>query len=104
VGGDNQPRWEQAKRFSQIWQECATAPLPYNPEHNLPFGQGWNVAKAGQLKSCSSFMADLPRVRMGTSLEFPYSQAGGAVVTPDKARWVGRDLAQALQKYLLEAG
>ena len=99
VGGPDQENWRRVGEFSKILEEVQTGPIRYRAEHNLPHGKAWNTL-TGPPKSCSRWMAELPGIRIGTSIEIPYANANGEAVTPETARALGRDLARALRRYL----
>lgn len=103
VGSPLPAVWEEQRRFGRILEATATGPLPYRTEDDLPFGQGWNVSANCALgMSCARWAADLPGVRLATSVEFPYAEALGVAVTAEGARAFGRDLARAMRGYLSE--
>jgi len=101
VGSQSKAIWQQQCAFGKILESIRTGPLPYRAKDNLPFGQGWNTARNyGAGKSCSRWAGELEGVRLATSFEIPYANAGGRPVTAESARAFGRDLARALRRYL----
>jgi len=101
VGSSNPAVWKQQQKFGEILQSVRQGPLSYSADDNLPFGTAWNTAaNYGKQKSCSSWGAELPEVRMATTIEIPYANVGKVTVTPENARAFGKDLAQALRRYL----
>jgi len=102
VGGPDTSIWERVMRFSHVLSTVRNGPLPFEVSHNLPFGQGWNTLEGAAVgsRSCSNWTSSLPGIHFGTTLEVPYANAGGAVVTPQSARALGHDLADALRSYL----
>ena len=90
-------------RFSKVLESVQTGPLVFSSKNNLPFGQGWNTqANYGTRKPFSHWAAELPGVRVATTIEVAYANADGKEVTDETARALGRDLARALRKYLSE--
>jgi hypothetical protein len=67
----------------------------------LPFGIDWNTLSGKGLGQCSSskWAADLPKMALACTLEIPYANAGGGMVTPTSCRIFGRDLARSLSLY-----
>jgi hypothetical protein len=103
VGGPNAENWARVTRFCEILEEMREGPLPYQAAGNLPYGQGWNTGRAyGGGKSFARWASEIPGVRFASTVEIPYANAGGAVVTPESARALGRDLARALHRFLQE--
>jgi predicted deacylase len=103
VGTPDAANWERVQRFAALLEATRTGPLPYSAKNNLPYGQGWNTAKNyGGGKSFSRWAGEVPGLWAATSLEIPYANASGEVVTPDTARAFGRDLARALRRFLEE--
>lgn len=91
----------EQQRFTEILAGVARGPLPYRKTGILPFGKAWNTE--GNYSAGMSFgrwASDLQQVRLATSFEIPYAQAGGVVVDPSSARSFGRDIATALSAYL----
>jgi len=101
VEQEDEKNKEELKKFSAILASVRTGPLPYGVENNLPFGQGWNTARnRREGKSCSRWAGDLPGIRLATTVEIPYANAGGEPVTAESARAFGGDLARALLRFL----
>ena len=101
VGGPEKENWDRVGEFSRILEVVQSGPLVFKAENNLPFGKAWNVNE-GPARSFSRWAADLPRVRIASSIEIPYANASGTTVTAENARALGRDLAKALRRYLAE--
>jgi hypothetical protein len=101
VGAESPAMWEQQCAFGKILESVRTGPLPYHASDNLPFGKGWNTEKNyGSGKSYGRWAGGLPGMRLASSIEIPYANAAGAVVTAESARAFGRDLAKAIRQYL----
>jgi hypothetical protein len=101
VGGPNEKAWQEMGRFSQVLEKAQTGALVYSSKNNLKFGQGWNTKdnyKTGQ--PFARWAAELPEVVAASTLEVAYANADGRAVTDQSARALGRDLAQALRRYL----
>jgi len=101
VGSTDAGMWREQQRFAGILESVREGPLPYSAASNLPFGTAWNTAgNYGNYKSCSSWAQELPGIRLATTIEIPYANAGTTVVTADGARAFGRDVARAIRQYL----
>jgi hypothetical protein len=86
-------------QFSRILEQTQTGPITYAARHNLPWGQAWNTMKEPRM--CARWAGELPGIALATTLELPYATAGKAAVTVASARAFGRDLARALDGFLL---
>lgn len=95
---------KQQEKFSAILQRTAQAEraLPYQTSFNIPFGTSWNtVANYGKGKSISRWASELKEVRLASTLEFPYANASGQMVTQANARAFGHVLAKSMYEYLV---
>lgn len=91
----------QQRAFSRLLESAIRGPLPFLAANYLPFGEAWNVARNYEGgKSFARWIAALPGVTLGTSIEVPYANACGAEVNQTTARAFGEDLARALMRYL----
>ncbi|MBM4018539.1 MAG: hypothetical protein FJ288_09470 [Planctomycetes bacterium] len=99
VGGPEPEFWERALKLCKILEEGQKGPLRYAMSDNVPFGTKWNTG-TGPLVSFGRWARTLPGVRVATTIEFPYALAHKTPVTADAARAFGRDVAEALRKYL----
>ena len=101
AGGPTGRNQVNTDRLCRLLEQVQTGALRYQPEHNLPFGTGWNAAGtyAGR-KSFALWAEELPGNRIATTVELPYASVGSAAVTAKTARAFGRDLARALRLFL----
>jgi hypothetical protein len=106
VGNSEGRIWEEQKRFGEVLERvvqegAAPGALPYSSGDDLAFGLEWNVA-AGFTAGVSfgRWAPGLPGVKLVTTLEVPYANAGGAEVLPGSARGFGERLARGLAGYL----
>ena len=105
VGSSDPAIWKQQQEFAAILESVRQGPLPYSAGSSLPFGTGWNTAaNYGKQKSCSRWGSEQPAVLMSSTIEIPYANVGAVLVTAEKARAFGRDLARALRRYLESSG
>jgi hypothetical protein len=101
VGSQHHRIVQEQQRFSEILESVGRGPLPFLAADFLPFGRAWNTEKnylGGKEFSC--WVAGLPAVALGTTIEIPYANAGGAEVNQESARSFGKDLGMALTSYL----
>ncbi|MDP6778333.1 MAG: peptidase M14 [Candidatus Latescibacteria bacterium] len=101
VGSRHEHMSQQQVRFSQILESVASGPLPFLAADFMPFGTSWNTAENYRDgRSFAGWVAELPGVALGTSIELPYATARGAEVKQASARGFGKDLGMALATYL----
>jgi len=100
VGGPDPDNWARVGKFSEVLETVQTGPLVFSAKNNLPHGKAWNTSALSP--SFSRWAAGLPGIRMATSMEIPYANAGGREVTAESAHAFGRDLARALRRFLEE--
>ena len=101
VGSSDAGIWRQQQEFAGVLESVREGPLPYSASSSLPFGTAWNTAaNYGSHKSCSRWAQEQPGCGLATTIEIPYANVDTTVVTADKARAFGRDVARALRQYL----
>jgi hypothetical protein len=101
VGSRHQRIADEQQRFSNILESVCSGPLPFVADDFLPFGESWNTGgNFSEGKSFSRWIAELPGVVLGTSIEIPYANARGVEVDQESARRFGVDLGMALASYL----
>jgi hypothetical protein len=107
VGVPNDRLWFRVEQFCDVLEGTATGPLPYRTCNNLPFGVAWNTpdeygSLGGEPANASDWLAALPGIWFGATLEIPYANAQGAEVNADTARSFGRDLARAIRQHVAQ--
>jgi hypothetical protein len=101
VGSQKTETWTEQQRFGTILERVQKGPLVYSASDNLPFGTKWNTpANFTAGISGSRWAADVPGVKLATTIEFPYANAAGGEVNASTARTFGHDLARAIREYL----
>lgn len=101
VGGPDEKIWTEVSTFCRTLATIQTGPIVYRTKNNLLFGQGWNTqANYTSGKPFSHWAAELPGIRVATTIEVAYANAEGNTVTDETARAFGHDLARALRRYL----
>jgi hypothetical protein len=99
MGSMNSKVVAETAKFQQILRGKQRGPIRYDGRSDLPFGVRWNTEEIAA-PSFLGWVSNLPDTQVATVLELPYANAGGAVVGPETARQLGRDLAIAMQSYL----
>ncbi|MDB6026115.1 MAG: Zinc carboxypeptidase [Verrucomicrobiales bacterium] len=101
VGSENPKTWQEQERFGAILEKVQNGPLVYKASNNLPFGTSWNApANFTAGTSGSRWAAQVPGVKLGTTIEFPYANASDGEVNANTGRAFGHDLARAIRGYL----
>ena len=74
----------------------------YKASDDLPFGQAWNTGNnySQGASAVIWFGREFKSLRLCRSLEVPFANANGAVVTPDTCRELGRDIAKTWRELL----
>ncbi len=93
------------RRFSALLEKLQCGSLTYKASDDLPYGKAWNT-DANYTKGMGVInwaIRNLPEIKLGHTLEIPFATANGAVVTPDKVRDLGRDLAKTVRAFLSPA-
>ncbi|MGN0847177.1 MAG: M14 family zinc carboxypeptidase, partial [Kiritimatiellia bacterium] len=89
-------------RFDALLEKLQCGSLRYKAANDLPYGKAWNTG-GNYEKGWSSInwaINTLPAIKLGHTFEIPFATANGAVVTPEKVRAFGRDLAKTLRAFL----
>ena len=91
-------------RFSQLLEELQCGSLRYRASDDLRFGEGWNTDKNYSLglSAVRWAMSEVKGLSVVRSLEVPFANANGAVVTPAACRALGRDLAKVFRAFFVE--
>lgn len=89
-------------RFSALLEKLQKGPLRYRAADDLPFGKLWNkgVTYSQGWSSVAWACHSVKGLRLCRSLEVPFANANGAVVTPDGCRAFGGDIVRALRAAL----
>ncbi len=94
-----------ALTFDAILEKLQCGSLNYKASDDLPYGEAWNTG-GNYEKGWSSInwaINTLPVIKLGHTFEIPFANANGAVVTPEKVRDFGRDVAKTLRAFLEES-
>jgi|GEM_PF-1099002 len=93
-----EPTQVQQSLFSAHLERSVKNSLPYKESNNIKFGTSWNKGKKDS--RFSDWAHSMNSVRLVSTIEMPYANASGTVVTAENTRVFGRDLASAIAKYL----
>jgi len=95
---------EKEARFSALIEKDQEGGLRYKASDDLPYGQAWNGTS--NYKAGSSFVVwslkNIPSLEICRSLEVPFANANGAVVTPQALKQFGHGLAKAILDIITE--
>ena len=92
------------QRFSQLLEKMQRGTMRYRAADDLPYGVAWN--KGSNYKQGWSAVIwackKVEGLKVARTLEVPFANANGAVVTPETCRDLGRDVARTLKALLTE--
>ncbi len=101
VGSAHETIWKAQCAFSHLLETVCGDGLPYRASDNIPFGTAWNTSKNyTQGMSFSRWASTLEGIRLATTIEVPYANAGTVTMTPELARPFGGALVTAIRQYL----
>ena len=97
------PSPEGEKFFSETLEKLQCGSMRYKASDDLPFGRDWNTGGnySQGLSSGIWFAREFKGLLLCRSLEVPFANANGAVVTPESCRDLGRDVAKVWKALLL---
>ncbi len=101
VGSANQQVWEEQQRLGDILEGINRGKIEYSCSDNLAYGKAWNNSDnyVGGM-GITSWASETLGIKLSTSIEIPYSNAGGVKITPENARELGKYLIKAIYIYL----
>ena len=102
VGSELASMERKQDAFAAVLKRSATGPVRLQAGGVLHFGEAWNTATnySAGLAAAKWGASTLEKAEVVATIEVPYANAEGAVVTPDSARRLGGDLFHALAEYL----
>ena len=92
------------QRFSQLLEEMQCGTIRYRAADDLPYGVSWNKG-SNYKQGWSSVIWACKKVqglKVARTLEVPFANANGAVVTPETCRELGHDVTKVFRKLLAE--
>ena len=96
------PDAEAEKRFSGLLELLQCGTMRYRAADDIQYGEKWNTDgnfKQGQ-GAVEWMCRNVKGLKIARSLEVPFANANGAVVTPETCRDLGRDLAKVFKALL----
>jgi hypothetical protein len=99
VGSADAAMARRQAAFGEVLETVA-AGLPYSRSNDVPFGTAWNTGgnyKTG--KSSATWFSERENCQLAATIEIPYANAGGTIVTPESCRAFGASLARAIRLY-----
>lgn len=94
---------EKENLFSSLLEKNQEGGLRYMASNDLPFGESWNTSS--NYNSGASFITwslmNIPSLEIGRSIEVPFANANGAVVTPSALKEFGHGLARTMLEIAL---
>lgn len=101
VGHSDPDRWKQQQKFGQTLEKVQTGALLYRQSDDFPFGKSWNKASNfTQGASVGRWTATIDGIKLVTTFELPYANAGGNEVNQQSAGDFGKSLASSIKQYL----
>ncbi len=101
VGSRNKKNEAEQERFSMLIEKNNAGELKYSHDNFLFYGQAWNKAKSfSKGRSFKDWSTEELNIPLSTSMEVPYSQVSGTILTTGNARAFGHDVAKAIHDYL----
>ena len=93
---------ETEGRFSSLLEKLQSGSMRYRVADDIPFGTSWNNENTYKLGWGSALWAchKVKGAGVARSIEVPFANANGAVVTPQTCRELGRDIAKVIKAYL----
>lgn len=104
IAGNQDPEIEkQQVIFSKLLEKHSSGELRSWHRHFIPFGTSWNTASNyTQGMSFGRWAGSLPGVKFAGTIEFPYSNVSGVMVSPEGARNYGKTVAYTIQEFIRE--
>jgi hypothetical protein len=92
------------KRFSELLEKLQSGSMRYRAADDLPFGKQWNKDVNYERGWSAVIWAShkVKGLKIARTLEVPFANANGAVVTPETCRELGRDTAKVFKAMLAE--
>ncbi len=101
VGSSDPVNEVQQIKFSKLLEQYNRGELKYQNSNFLAFGKAWNKEENyHQGVSFDTWVQTIPRIKLSTTLEFPYADVSGVQVSKENAREFGSTLAFAMMKFL----
>lgn len=104
VQGRDERTWAPVEEFGRLLERHCPPESPYRASDTLAFGMYWNTGlPPGVGRGLKSWAAELPFVRLSSTIEIPFANFRERTQTPDTVRAFGRGIAAALAEFLAGA-
>ena len=105
VGFNEKKPDNEQQKYVNILYKRQKGELRMNPENFiLAYGTDWNVPSTWSNGNFfREWVSTVEGISLATSLELPYANNEGQMVTPQNARLFGKDLADTIQFYMQES-
>jgi dienelactone hydrolase len=101
VGKEDEGMAAAQQAFNKLLEHHANGELRYRGSDFLPWGTAWNTAKnTTKGKSFGQWASGIEDISLVTTIEFPYANVLGGMVTKDNARAFGKAVSFAISDYL----
>ena len=103
VGNSDPEKQQRQVVFSKLLENNVRGELKYDHNDFLPFGKSWNtVNNYTKGIGFTRWAGSLDGIGVATTLEFPYANISGTMVSKDNSRVFGEAVAYTIQEYLLK--
>lgn len=100
VGSSDKQIEQNQILFSQLLEKNSSGEIKSYHKNFLPFGESWNTeANYSQGISFSKWAGGIAGIRISTTIEYPYSNISGIMVSMDNSRVFGEAVSFSIQEY-----
>jgi hypothetical protein len=86
--------------FSQLMEKNSSGEIKPYHKNFLPFGESWNTeANYSQGISFSKWAGGIEGISISTTIEYPYANISGMMVSKDNSRAFGETISFSIQEY-----
>lgn len=101
VGASESELEKNQIHFSKLLEKNSAGELKLYHRDFLPFGKSWNTgSNYSQGMGFKKWASTIEGISLATSLEFPYANVSGVMVSKDNARAFGEVIAYSIKEYL----
>ena len=100
VGSSDKQIEQNQILFSQLLEKNSSGEVKSYHKNFLPFGESWNTgANYSQGISFSKWAGGIARISISTTIEYPYSNISGIMVSKDNSRAFGETISFSIHDY-----
>lgn len=100
VGSSDKQIEQNQILFSQLLEKNSSGEIKLYHKNFMPFGESWNTeANYSQGISFSKWAGGLAGIHISTTIEYPYSNISGIMVSMDNSRVFGEVVSFSIQEY-----